>query len=57
MGNLIGDNAGVRAYMKKDRIWRGEEISFGRVKFLVSEDHSRDIQTVGIVLKLCREGL
>lgn len=57
MGNLIGDNAGVRAYTKKDRIWQGEEISFGRGKFLVPEDHSRDIQTVGIVPKLCREGL
>lgn len=44
-GNLMDDNAGVRAHRKKDKFWWGDKINFGHVKFMVPEDHSRDVLT------------
>lgn len=39
----MDDNAGIRAYRKRDKFWQGDKIKFGHVKFMVPEDHSRDI--------------
>lgn len=41
----MDDNAAVRAHRKRNKFWRGEKINFGQMKFMVPEDHTRDVPT------------
>lgn len=54
----MDDSAGSRAYREKSKFGEKDQINFAHVKFVVPEDHTRDVQTVGITVpKLYREGL
>lgn len=51
----MDDNNGTRAYRKKNKFGGEDKVNFGHMKFMVPEDHTRDFQAVGIMVrKLCK---